>query len=175
MDFGHLRWVSVGSSTATHMLCPWRRLGGEAVHMWGQRAHGKSQTVFSFIFNWMKIALWCCVGFCQTTWISHRYINVCVCTYIHTVVYSPGKPIHKPVYISFVFFFIYIYTYVVVYSLSHVLCKLFQKTENEEIFPSSLCETSIILMPESDGDSRGKKASDQHLAWTETQRFSRKH
>ena len=63
---------------------------GEAVHMWGQRAHGKSQTLFSFIFNWMKIALWCCVGFCQTTWISHRYINVCVCVYIYisTVVYS---------------------------------------------------------------------------------------
>lgn len=103
------------------------------------------------------------------------YKRVCVRTYIYTAVYSLGKPTHKPVYISFVFFFVYIYTYVVVYSLSHVLSKLFQKTENEEIFPSSLGETSIILMPESDGDSRGKKASDQHLAWTETQRFSRKH
>ena len=62
----------------------------------------------------------------------------------------------------------------VVYSLSHVLSKLFQKTENEEIFPSSFCETSIIQMPKSDGDSQEKKASDQHLAWIETQRFSRK-
>ena len=38
----------------------------------------------------------------------------------------------------------------VVYSLSHVLSKLFQKTENEEIFPSSFCETSVILMPKSE-------------------------
>ena len=30
--------------------------------------------LFSFIFNWRRIALQCCVGFCHTAaWISHRY------------------------------------------------------------------------------------------------------
>lgn len=28
---------------------------------------------FYFIFNWRMIALLCCVGFCHTTWISHKY------------------------------------------------------------------------------------------------------
>ena len=38
---------------------------------------------FKLFFNWWKIALQFCIGFCNiTTWISHNFVCVCVCVYV---------------------------------------------------------------------------------------------
>ena len=54
----------------------------------------KSLSLFKKIFNWRKIALKCCVGFCHTTTqISHNFIYIYKIThthiYTHTYIYTP--------------------------------------------------------------------------------------
>ena len=51
---------------------------------------------FILFFNWRKIALQCCIGFCGTAvWISRNtvcvcvyiYVCVCVCVYVYVDIY----------------------------------------------------------------------------------------
>ena len=51
-----------------------------------------------FIFNLRKIALQCCVAFCQTTTqLRHTYVCVCVCVYLPSLpLESPSPPPSHP-------------------------------------------------------------------------------
>ena len=72
--------------------CP--RYGG-----WKHTLHESLGFVFVFNFsilfllflNWKIISLQCCVHFCHTTWISHKYIYVCTHTHTHTHISPPIK------------------------------------------------------------------------------------
>ena len=49
---------------------------------------------FLIFFNWRKISLQCCVGFCHTMRISHnyKYPYIHVCIYIHIYIYIYISP-----------------------------------------------------------------------------------
>ena len=83
-------WVNSGSWWWTGRPGELRFMGSQRVgHDWATELNwteplDHSRGIFWFFFNWKIIALQSCVGFCHTTWISHKYM--CIYTYMHKYV-----------------------------------------------------------------------------------------